>query len=119
VLVLGLSCVARVARQKVGRASLVPVGHSLASAGQGCGDALHGSATERDPRGASVSERSNQARQPCVCSGFPASARWASLSASLCVGCAWIRPATSSGNASQFVISCASPASSLTLAPIM
>jgi hypothetical protein len=43
VLVLGLSCVARVARQKVGRASLVPVGHSLASAGQGCGDALHGS----------------------------------------------------------------------------
>jgi hypothetical protein len=43
VLVLGLSCVARVARQKVGRASSVPVGHSLASAGQGCGDALLGS----------------------------------------------------------------------------
>jgi hypothetical protein len=40
VLVLGLSCVARVARQKVGSASSVPVGHSLASAGQGCGDAL-------------------------------------------------------------------------------
>ena len=32
VLVLGLSCVARVARQKVGSASSVPVGHSLASA---------------------------------------------------------------------------------------
>ena len=57
--------------------------------------------------------------QPCACRGLPARARWASPSASSCVGCAWIRPATSSGNASQLVISWASPTSSLTRAPIM
>src|SRR5215208_2854643 len=39
--------------------------------------------------------------QPCTCRGLPASARWASPSASLCVGCGWMRLATSSASASQ------------------
>ena len=39
--------------------------------------------------------------QECECSGLPARARWASPMASLCVGWAWIKDATSAGVASQ------------------
>ncbi len=39
--------------------------------------------------------------QSWECSGLPASARWASPSASFCVGWAWMSWATSAGSASQ------------------
>ena len=41
------------------------------------------------------------AGQSCECSGLPARARWASPSASFCVGWAWMSWATSEGSASQ------------------
>ncbi len=48
-----------------------------------------------------VGERDERVDQPCTCRGLPARARWASPSASLCVGCGWMRLATSSASASQ------------------
>src|SRR3954451_15654693 len=44
------------------------------------------------------------ADQPCTCSGLPARARWASPSASLCVGCGWMRLPTSAGPAPPVLI---------------
>ncbi len=49
----------------------------------------------------SVSSRSSTEGQSCACSGLPARARWASPSASFCVGWAWMSWATSAGSASQ------------------
>ncbi len=57
--------------------------------------------------------------QACACRGFPARARCASPIASFCVGCAWMRDATSVGWASQLTISCASPTCSPRRDPTM
>ncbi|GAQ72144.1 hypothetical protein T45_03889 [Streptomyces turgidiscabies] len=49
----------------------------------------------------SLCRRPSTEGQSWACSGLPARARWASPSASLCVGWAWMSCATSEGSASQ------------------
>src|SRR3712207_8920175 len=72
------------------------LGDALAQGGHGDGGRHRGGA----PSGA-VGGGGGAVGQPCTCSGLPASARWASPRASLCVGCGWMRAATSSASASQ------------------